>query len=264
MASTTIADILAWVAARTGRALFEDEGVQFGPAERDLTGATVCWMPDPPAMRAAAAAGHEVLLHHEALTFPYPGLGPPIPEAGAWPTNAARRAALEAGGLTAVRIHESADLTHIYAEFVRRLGLGEPTARGGGLLQHVFEIEPTPYEQLIERVKAAAGLPGVRATCCTGPDRTIRRVGLPWGGLGLFTNVRYQQALLELGVDAMIAGESDSYGMRFVTEGGVDLIETSHEASEEPGLARWAADLAGAFPGLDVHMHEQGTVWQVW
>jgi len=264
MAELTIAEILAWVTAETGRNLGGDEGVQFGPAERAVTGATVCWMPDPPAIRAAAAAGHELLLHHEALTYPYPGLGPPAPRAAAWPTNAARRAALEAGGLTAVRVHGSADRTHIYAAFAERLGLGEPAARGPGALRQVFEIEPVAYRALIERVKAAVGLAGVRATCCGGPDRMIRRVGLPVGGLGLFTNVRYQQALLELGVDAMIAGESDSYGMRFVTEVGVDLIETSHEASEEPGLARWAADLAAAFPALDVRMHEQGTVWRTW
>ena len=61
----------------------------------------------------------------------------------------------------------------------------------------------------------------------------VSRIGLPWGGLGLFVNVGYQQALVEQGCDLFIAGESDNYGFRFAQECGIPMIETSHEILRE-------------------------------
>ena len=48
-------------------------------------------------------------------------------------------------------------------------------------------------------------------------------VGLPWGGLGLFVNVGYQQALVARDCDVFIAGESDNLGFRFAVESGVSF-----------------------------------------
>src|SRR5437762_840832 len=67
-----VADIHAWLESKAGHALHKDEGVMFGDVSREITGATVCWMPSPENMRLAAAAGHELLIHHEALLYPYP------------------------------------------------------------------------------------------------------------------------------------------------------------------------------------------------
>jgi putative NIF3 family GTP cyclohydrolase 1 type 2 len=86
---------------------------------------------------------------------------------------------------------------------------------------------------------------------------------MPWGGLGLHSNVAYIQSLIAMGVDVMIAGESDNYGMRFCTEIGIDLIETSHETSEMPGLVRLGELIAADFKGLDVRIHQQDCIWQV-
>ena len=96
---------------------------------------------------------------------------------------------------------------------------------------------------------------------CT-PDRTVRRVGLPWGGLGLFVNVGYQQWVLENGCDVLIAGESDSYGFRFSGECGVPMIETSHEASEVPGMRHFTAILAEERPDLQFEFHDDGPAWR--
>ncbi|NOY75007.1 MAG: hypothetical protein GXP32_04360 [Kiritimatiellaeota bacterium] len=62
------------------------------------------------------------------------------------------------------------------------------------------------------------------------------RVGLPWGGLGLFVNVAYQQFLFEHGCDVFIAGESDNMGFRFAEECGIPMIETSHEVNKKRKL----------------------------
>ena len=85
----------------------------------------------------------------------------------------------------------------------------------------------------------------------------MHRVGLPWGGLGLFVNVGYQQRLIEQGCDVFIAGESDNYGFRFAAECGIPMIETSHELSENDGLRRFAEMLSGGFPDVQFRLlHE--------
>ena len=264
MSRITVHDIIDWVTRQKGRSLNKDEGITFGPAVRDVSGLTVCWMPDPPAIAAAAEAGHELLIHHEALTFPYPGMFPDDQRRYlTWPTNVARLTALGQAGMTACRIHGSADELFICRASADQLGLGEPIASGDTSSAVVYGIPPTPYGQLIDRVKKAMGMDHLRATCCGGMDRVVSRVGMPWGGMALFTNVGYMQRLIELGVDVMIAGESDSYGMRFVAELGIDLIETSHEASEDEGLLRFTDALASAFPAIDVGMVRQECVWRV-
>jgi len=263
----TAYDILDWVTTQSGHPIGPDEGVSFGPARQEVRGLSVCWMPDPPAIRAAADAGHQLLIHHEALTHPYPGLTFAGCGHGAerqylaWKTNAQRLTALGQAGLTSCRVHGSADDISIFQACADMLGLSRCVAGEGW--SRVFEIEPVPYGELIERVKAATGMPALRATCCEGMGRVVRRVGMPWGGLGLFTNVWFMQGLIEHGLDVMIAGESDNYGMRFCTEVGVDLIETSHEISENPGLAAFAKRLAEAFPDLDVRFIDQPCVWRM-
>lgn len=100
----------------------------------------------------------------------------------------------------------------------------------------IYEIDECTLDELVESVKLATGMSGVRVSRALGEPRLIRRIGLPWGGLGLFVNVPYQQRPIEQGCDAFIAGESDNYGLRFAAECGIPMIETSHEISENPGL----------------------------
>lgn len=264
MKKRTAFDILEWVAREVGRRPYADEGISFGPAHRSVDGISVCWMPDAGAIEAAAKAGHQLLIHHEALTFPYPAFTETRERQYlAWPTNILRLKALVQTGITTARVHNSADDLCIIADWVRALGLkrylpGSPTSSS-----RIYTIAPTPYAKLVARVKASMGLPHVRATCTGGPHRIIRRVGTAAGGTGLFVNVSCLAEIVEQGVDAIIAGESDNYGMRFCTESGVDLIETSHEISEAPGLRSLARKLARAFPKIEVKYIEQEAVWRM-
>ena len=77
-------------------------------------------------------------------------------------------------------------------------------------------------------------MPAVRRTAVK-PGRLVRKIGLPWGGLGLFVNVHYVQRLLDLApdIDVMIAGETDAYGFRFCTELGIDVIENQPRDQRE-------------------------------
>jgi putative NIF3 family GTP cyclohydrolase 1 type 2 len=260
----TAREIHRWLEERVGRALHEDEGVMFGDPNREVTGVSVCWMASPENMERAAAAGHELLIHHEALLYPYPFDHRQPLSAMHWYTNSQRLATLGKFNLMASRLHGTIDELWIFEDFAAQLGLKKVIAEGKAYHDRVWEIEPTPYGELIERVKRATGMKAVRATSVN-PGRIVRKVGMPWGGLGLFVNVNYVQGLLELerGIDVMIAGETDNYGFRFCTELGIDVIETSHEVSENGGLRKFADAMRERFGGLRVEFIEERIVWGV-
>lgn len=259
----TVNDIVAFVSKLSGHPLNWDEGARHAALDRALTGATICWMASPAAIQSAGHRGHQLLIGHESLYFPYQ-LSPEMPLPSGWQewqVNRQRRETLEKYGLTFLRIHGSADEICIFDDFASRLGLGSPVRADG--LAKVFEIEPCTLGELVERVKSRLGMPHLRLSPAGPLDRLVRRVGLPWGGLGLFVNVSYQQQLIELGCDAFIAGEADNYGFRFAEECGIPMIETSHEISENPGLRRFTGMLAEAFPEVEFHFYENPCVWEI-
>lgn len=258
----TVMDIARHVEMLAGHGLAGDEGVQHGDAQREVTGATVAWMATPDAIAAAGEAGHELLIAHESLYYPYDVLHAEQPPAGwrDWKVNRERRALLDRYGLTFMRIHGSADEICVFDAFAERLGLGGPVF--AERLVKVYRIEPRSLRDLVRHVKERLGMAMVRvAAGGRDMDRPVERVGLPWGGLGLFVNVSYQQRLVERGCDVFIAGESDNYGFRFAVESGIPMIETSHELSENPGLEVFAAMLAGAFPEVRFQFHGNGCIW---
>jgi putative NIF3 family GTP cyclohydrolase 1 type 2 len=260
---TTIQDIVAFVESLTGHPLAREERLFLGTPEREVSGATVCWMATPEAIHAAGTKGHDLLIGHESLYYPYdaPDADRLPADWESWPTNRQRRELLSAYDLTFLRLHGSADEVCIFDDFARVLGFGKPVVAEG--LTKVFEIAPCSLGELVERVKTRVGMPAVRVSAAQGLEQRVRRVGLPWGGLGLFVNVGYQQELIELGCDALIAGESDNYGFRFAQELGIPMIETSHEISENPGLRHFAALLAEAFPDVAFGFFENPVVWQM-
>ena len=126
----------------------------------------------------------------------------------------------------------------------------------------VYDIAPTTCQDLIDRVKAATGMEHLRVT--NGPrDRMITRAGLPWGGLGLFVNVSYVQSLIAHDCQLLIAGESDNYGFRFAVDAGLDMIETSHGVSENPGLRHFGRVLQSKFPEVSVVFYENPLAFSV-
>jgi putative NIF3 family GTP cyclohydrolase 1 type 2 len=259
----TIKDIIVFTEKLSGHLLNRDEDVHHGSADRQVTGVTVCWMANPAAAAAAGQRGHELLIGHESLYFPYDVVNSADPPAGweDWPTNRQRRQALERHGLTFLRLHGSLDEICIFDDFVSLLGLGAPAYVDG--LVKVFDIEPCTLRELVERVKVRLNLPHLRVSMPGGLQQRVRRVGLPWGGLGLFVNVGYQQQLIEQGCDVFISGESDNYGFRFAEEYGIPTIETSHEVSENPGLRHFTEMLAASFPAVEFCFFENGCAWEM-
>lgn len=257
-----ISDIIHYVETSTGHGLHGDEGVQHGDAGRTLGGVTVSWMASPDAIRAAGEAGHELLIAHESLYYPYDVINAEkAPEDWReWKVNEQRRSLLEQYHLCFARLHGSLDEICILDAFVDLLGLGEAVFVDGPV--KVYEIPPCSLRELIRNVKQRVGMAHVRVAAAGDMDRTVSRIGLPWGGLGLFVNVGYQQRLVAQGCDVFITGESDNYGFRFAAECGIPTIETSHELSENPGLDRFAAMLGQAFPDVQFRFHENKCIWQ--
>lgn len=260
----TINDIISHVESMTGHPINRDEGVHFGPADRDISGVTVAWMATPDAIRSAGEAGHQLLIGHESLFFPYDVVNAdsPPPDWEDWQVNAQRASLLEQYGLTHLRLHGSVNEICIFDDFAALVGLGEPIYADGFV--KVFEMPPRSIGSWAEQVQETMGMNGLRVAGVTDLNQMVSRIGLPWGGLGLFVNVGYQQKLIEQGCDLFIAGESDNYGFRFAQECGIPMIETSHEICENPGLAHFTDMLAEAFPQVDFRFFENPCVWSMY
>ncbi len=259
----TIADIVSFVEHSTGHKLNRDEGMQYGGSDFELQGATVAWMATPDAIEAAGAAGHQLLIAHESVYFPYDALNAPDAPQGwrEWKVNKQRITDLNRYNLACLRLHGSVDEICIFDTFADLLDLGKPVYADG--LVKVYEIPPCPLHALVQQVKARLGMKALRVATTGEIDPIVRRIGLPWGGLGLFVNVGYQQQLITQGCDVFIAGESDNYGFRFAVEAGIPMIETSHEISENPGLRRFTAMLQQAFPEVRFSFYENPCIWHM-
>jgi putative NIF3 family GTP cyclohydrolase 1 type 2 len=225
---------------RLGGALNPDEGLQFGDPNQSVTAVQVCWMATVDAIENAARSGANVIISHEALFYPYPGIGGggPPDDWMTWDTNRHRLELLCRHRIAVIRFHGTMDRLCIHDEFVKVLGLGAPVFDEGQFAR-VFTVPRQPVRQLVERVKAAVAMEHLRITPCD-LDKEISRVALPWGGTALFVNVAYQQKLIELKPDVFIAGESDCYGFIFASDAGIIVIETSHEVSENFGIKVFA------------------------
>ena len=259
---TQVSEVIGYVEGLSGHSLNRDEGVHWGSADTEVRHVVVCWMGTKGALTHAAELGADLVLAHESLYYPYgslPSGGEPEPWLS-WLVNVQRTGLLEKHGVTFLRVHGSLDQICIHDDFAALLGL-PPACEANGLAK-VYAIEPTPFSELVAEVKRQVGMDHVRASFPEDPERVASRVGLPWGGLGLFVNVGYQQQLLELSCDAFIAGETDDCGFRFSAECGVPMIETSHEVSENPGLRHFAEMLDEAFPGLQVSFYENSCPWR--
>lgn len=245
--------------------LGRDEGILFGDRNQEVTGIQVCWMASLDAIRHAAGASANLIIAHEDLYFPSwrpPGSATPV-DYLSWQANQRRMTLLSQSGIAVIRSHGSLDRYCIFDAFAAKLGLGVPVVNEGPYLK-AYDLPPaTTYGALVERVKTALGMAAVRATPHD-PAAPVRRAGLPWGGLGLFVNVGYMQSILKYDCDVFIGGESDNYGMHFARDSGVPLIETSHEVSENPGLAQFAQELQTMLPNVPVHFYENPMPWRWW
>lgn len=256
-------DVIQFVEQRTGHPLNDDEAITFGPRTREINGITLAWAMTPDVVQAAVEAGHNCIIHHEWLTFYSAFFGSRERHDLSWPANTGRLELLARHNLTAMRLHGSVDEICIFDATARQLKLGEPIGDdGSGIYCRKIFASPVPdFGSLINHVKKAMDMPLMRVSKDR-LDRPVRRIGMPWGGMGLSINIAYLQGLIDAGVDTFIFGEADAASFRFAAESGVACIETSHEMSEELGLQEFGKMLQRQF-SLPVNYIRVPPTWYI-
>ncbi|MFH1905075.1 MAG: Nif3-like dinuclear metal center hexameric protein [bacterium] len=253
-----VSDFKKYVYNLKGR-LNPDEGLLFGNENNGITGIQVSWMASLDAIESAQRVGANLMLVHEALFYPYPFSNNPRPKDYlCWSVNKKRKELLSRYEIAVIRFHGTLDEICILDDFAKALGLPEPSIEDK--LVKLYDIEPVSIETMIKRVKKALLLDIVRVTPCD-LKKKARRIGLPWGGLGLFVNVSYQERLLKYEPDLFIAGESDCYGFIYAIDAGIPMIETSHEISENIGLKNFADKLKKDIMDINITFYENKKPW---
>lgn len=246
-------ELVSFLEARSP-ALGQEEGFKFGDPATPVTGVLVCWMATVAALECAVRERCNLVICHETIFFPDSRA---IEREMCWRSNRRKLELMSSGRLVVFRAHGALDKLCIYDDFAQALGLGQ-VLKGEGYYR-IFGITPTKVGELATTVKQAMGLPWVRVA--GNPERVVSKVGLPWGGLGLFVNIGFMQDLAESGAEVLICGESDEYGMRFAVDSGLELIETGHSLSESFGLRHFAQELGQAHPDLPVVFCDNGPGW---
>ncbi len=239
----TVNELASYIVELKGAGLNGDEGVLYGDPKAEIEGVLLTWMATVPALEKAVEEGCNVVLCHERF---YLAWGELREQQIAWAPNKARVKVAGASGLTILRVHGSMDQICIFDDFADALGLPNPTPGTG--CQKVFPMPETTVRELVERVKTTFGLPHVRM--CGDMDKRVQCAGLPWGGLGLDSNISYINGCIERGADVLIAGESDEYGFTFAADSGVPMIETGHSVSENLGMKHFGEMLQGKVPSI--------------
>ncbi len=210
------------------------------------------------AIQTAVDSHCNLIVAHEELQFPYTFRDPALHRHMSWPVNHARFSGLAKHDLSVYRAHGQLDRFCILDAFGEKLGLPEPVVREGYF--RVYDIEPVTVRELAARVKERVEMRWLRVSGDL--DRTVRRVGAPWGGLGLSVNVSFINGLLAYDPDVLVAGECDEYAFRFTQDADIPMIETGHSVSENPGLARFATILQAQFADVPVVYLGQPCPWQ--
>ncbi len=243
-----VGELSEWI-QNLGCGWASENGVRFGNPEAEVTGVLVCWMCACESIREAVRRGLNVVLCHEDALFPPSYAGGNVDQL-AGPVNAARLGLLGRSGVSVIRAHGPLDKFCILDDFGARLGLANPSVKEVDGYVRIYDINPTPFVEFFDAVKHAMGLKAARHWASEG--HIVRRVGLPWGGLGLSINAGFIQKMLGYMPDTLIAGETDEYSFYAAQDAGVALIETGHAASENPGLEHFVAHMREKLPDLPV------------
>lgn len=249
-----VRDILGYLETLSG-GLGKEEGVLFGNPDCEVKKILVCWMANVTAIEEAVKSGVDLIIAHESLLYPYDILEQVGPaDYLGWHTNNIRIEILSKNNISVIRAHYTLDKYCIIDDFAAKLGLDKTDSSRSDFLR-IYITEATKYGDLIKIVKKRMNLPRLRATAGD-KNRLIRRIGLLCGGGGQIPNSKAHQAVLNEDCDVFIVGETDNYGFHFATDANIDLIETSHEISENPGLLHFCQVISISFPNLSVTFYE--------
>lgn len=258
-----IQSVLDYVHDKSGHPLYADEGLMWGDPGRTIAKLLFCWMADASAIKMAASKECSHIVAHESVFHPNGEYERErvFGEWSQWKVNRHRLELLKQYEIVLTRVHGSMDDITILDCFAELLGLGTPVVNKPDWVK-IYQIPPITICSLVNRVKKAVRMNRLRVAVPEGFSDMIHRIGLPWGGMGLFVNTSYLQSLIAEKVDVLIGGETDTFGFRFATEIGIPYIETGHEVTENPGIRRFA-NMVRDDLGIETVYHPMQTAWTV-
>jgi putative NIF3 family GTP cyclohydrolase 1 type 2 len=227
----------------------------------------VGWSCCAPNLEAAAAAGCDLYIGHEALLHG-PEWAPGLDSADT-PWGRHRLAVLEDAGMACMRLHDTWDNfpEHGIRDAWRRfLGLGEPVAEcayhypGRDRFAPRNSLVLSPLAQPCSLRAFAADLarrcrvfPCFQGATLHGDPEAVVRLA----ATGVGCHVPGLE-MLERGADVLVVtldrAKQESFRIP-LAEVGANLVAVEHGVSEMPGMARLAAYLERTFPGLRATFH---------
>ena len=248
------------------------DGLLFGDPDTEIAKIGTCWMPYMDALRAAHAAGVNVLVCHEPLFYCHWGWDDPandvkrlcaekrLPGALAAYEQAVaqKRAWLTARGMAVIRCHDVLDrLPGFGVPFglARLLGYADSQRLQAPDYLHVYEIEPTPALDEARRMAARLKPLGQESLMFYGDgERIIRRVGI---GTGCCSE---PMELMELGAELCVTITDVLRTWiqgAYARDTGYPTVVIDHGASEEGGVRLLCEHLRRSF-GLPCEHFPQG------
>lgn len=237
--------------------------VKIGDPSRAVKKAGVCWYPALATIKAAHAAGCDLLITHEPTFWEHAA-----PEQH-WrdkEPGTTKRLFLEETGMVVLRAHDTWDNwpeLGIRDSWARGLGLGHRISEGSVLHWHgLYAIEPQPLRRFAQYVADKIKPLGEDSVQVMGdPERIVSRPSL---GVGC---VVPDKEMVELGSDVLLMcfdGAAYWASRERLYEMGAAIITVEHGTTEMWGLESLCRHLAGVFPDVEFrYFAEHPRTWTV-
>jgi hypothetical protein len=230
----------------------EDTVDTFKSGGRDtvVTGIAVAWLPFTWAIQRAAQLGCTLFVTHEPTFYDHHDSRAELFELE---ITRQRKKLLDDLGMAVLRCHDLWDrhprdgITTAWGDF-----LGLSRLIDGGEYARVYEIEPVSAREYASHVAALVsglGQPGVNLV--GDGDREVRTICVGTGAISPYLDLvaQYDPDLIVCSDDGMDYWRDGA----FAVDGGPPIVVVHHGVTEEPGVARLAAQLSTGFPGTTVH-----------
>lgn len=237
-------------------------GFIYGDPEQEVRGIGCMWIASAHSIAAAAQAGMNMIICHEAIWMPPQSSpwydGPPASDIHA---NRLRKELLDKHSMVVYRSHSNWDALRgdgVSDQAVAALGIDglRETAR-----QKFFSVqelsEPRSVAWLRDQARSGLGFEACRVFGDS--DRIVRRFAFLIGGFGE-NQLHMPQAARDMGAEAIIIGEMSEFIVITCLEMGLPVIETLHSMSESPAIRRQAHMLAERLPGVPVQFIRSGAM----
>ncbi len=226
-------------------------GFRFGNPDVHVTGVGVGWYMAMEVIEESIRQKLNLLLIHEPSLF-YDNSSPwhtcLIPDTN--PVNLRKKRLLIENDICVYTAHSNWDLQKsvgMQPTFAKALGLTDEIRRDAAV--GVYRIQPMPFSDLINKVKAATGLKHLRVQGDGG--KLITTVAVGFGNMGFVTDT-----ILANGADAGIFGELGEFSFIAAREAGVGIIETTHLVSESIGFRSVVNVMRERLPDMKIEFLE--------